>query len=102
MASLAAHPQLSRISLREFLGGLQVSVPGSKLAKGKTAFQLTSLGALILGRRRQRPAMHVAARVLRHAGGQLDPPPRLHQPVGRRDPDLHDRLGLRVGLKHIR
>jgi CDP-diacylglycerol--glycerol-3-phosphate 3-phosphatidyltransferase/cardiolipin synthase len=35
--------------LREFLGGLQVSVPVSKLAKWKTAFQLVSLGALILG-----------------------------------------------------
>ena len=35
--------------LREFLGGLQVSVPVSKLAKWKTTFQLTSLGALILG-----------------------------------------------------
>lgn len=36
--------------LREFLGGLQVSVPVSRLAKWKTAFQLISLGALILGR----------------------------------------------------
>lgn len=36
--------------LREFLGGLQVSVPVSKLAKWKTALQLVSLGALILGR----------------------------------------------------
>jgi CDP-diacylglycerol--glycerol-3-phosphate 3-phosphatidyltransferase/cardiolipin synthase len=35
--------------LREFLGGLQVSVPVSKLAKWKTTFQLVSLGALILG-----------------------------------------------------
>jgi len=35
--------------LREFLGGLQVSVPVSKLAKWKTAFQLVALGALILG-----------------------------------------------------
>jgi len=35
--------------LREFLGGLQVSMPVSKLAKWKTTFQLTSLGALILG-----------------------------------------------------
>jgi CDP-diacylglycerol--glycerol-3-phosphate 3-phosphatidyltransferase/cardiolipin synthase len=34
--------------LREFLAGLQVSVPVSKLAKWKTAFQLISLGALIL------------------------------------------------------
>jgi CDP-diacylglycerol--glycerol-3-phosphate 3-phosphatidyltransferase/cardiolipin synthase len=35
--------------LREFLGGLQVSMPVSSLAKWKTTFQLVSLGALILG-----------------------------------------------------
>jgi cardiolipin synthase (CMP-forming) len=35
--------------LREFLGGLQVSVPVSKLAKWKTTFQFIALGALILG-----------------------------------------------------
>jgi len=35
--------------LREFLGGLQVSVPVSRLAKWKTTFQFVSLGALILG-----------------------------------------------------
>jgi cardiolipin synthase len=35
--------------LREFLGGLQVSMPVSRLAKWKTTFQLVSLGALILG-----------------------------------------------------
>ena len=35
--------------LREFLGGLQVSMPVSKLAKWKTTFQFVSLGALILG-----------------------------------------------------
>ena len=35
--------------LREFLAGLQVSVPVSRLAKWKTTFQLVSLGALILG-----------------------------------------------------
>jgi cardiolipin synthase (CMP-forming) len=34
--------------LREFLGGLQVSMPVSKLAKWKTALQLVSLGAVIL------------------------------------------------------
>ena len=34
--------------LREFLGGIQVSVPVSRLAKWKTALQLTALGALIL------------------------------------------------------
>ena len=36
--------------LREFLGGLRVSIPVSRLAKWKTAFQMISLGALILGR----------------------------------------------------
>ncbi|MEW9856891.1 CDP-diacylglycerol--glycerol-3-phosphate 3-phosphatidyltransferase [Novosphingobium sp. M1R2S20] len=36
--------------LREFLGGLQVSMPVSRLAKWKTTSQLISLGALILGR----------------------------------------------------
>ncbi len=35
--------------LREFLGGIQVSIPVSQLAKWKTTFQLVSLGALILG-----------------------------------------------------
>jgi cardiolipin synthase len=35
--------------LREFLGGLQVSVPVSRLAKWKTTFQMLALGALILG-----------------------------------------------------
>ena len=34
--------------LREFLGGIQVSVPVSRLAKWKTTFQLIALGALIL------------------------------------------------------
>ena len=35
--------------LREYLAGLQVSVPVSALAKWKTTFQLVALGALILG-----------------------------------------------------
>ena len=35
--------------LREFLGGLQISVPVSRLAKWKTTFQLLALGSLILG-----------------------------------------------------
>ncbi len=35
--------------LREFLAPLDVSMPVSKLAKWKTAFQLIALGALILG-----------------------------------------------------
>jgi CDP-diacylglycerol--glycerol-3-phosphate 3-phosphatidyltransferase/cardiolipin synthase len=36
--------------LREFLGGLQVSVPVSRLAKWKTTFQMICLGSLILGK----------------------------------------------------
>jgi cardiolipin synthase (CMP-forming) len=35
--------------LREYLAGLQISVPVSALAKWKTTFQLVALGALILG-----------------------------------------------------
>ncbi len=35
--------------LREFLGGIQVSVPVSRLAKWKTTFQMVCLGSLILG-----------------------------------------------------
>jgi len=35
--------------LREFLAGLQVSVPVTALAKWKTTLQLVALGALILG-----------------------------------------------------
>lgn len=35
--------------LREFLAGIQVSVPVSRLAKWKTTLQLVALGALILG-----------------------------------------------------
>lgn len=34
--------------LREFLAGISVSVPVSRLAKWKTAFQMIALGALIL------------------------------------------------------
>lgn len=34
--------------LREFLAGVQVSVPVSRLAKWKTAFQMIALGGLIL------------------------------------------------------
>jgi CDP-diacylglycerol--glycerol-3-phosphate 3-phosphatidyltransferase len=34
--------------LREFLAGVRVSVPVSRLAKWKTAFQMVALGALIL------------------------------------------------------
>ncbi len=34
--------------LREYLAGLQVSLPVSRLAKWKTAFQMIALGALVL------------------------------------------------------
>ncbi|MFA5968286.1 MAG: CDP-diacylglycerol--glycerol-3-phosphate 3-phosphatidyltransferase [Sphingomonas sp.] len=34
--------------LREFLGGIQVSVPVSRLAKWKTTLQMVALGAIIL------------------------------------------------------
>ena len=45
--------------LREFLAGLQVSVPVSQLAKWKTTFQLVALGALILaGALPQWPFVH--------------------------------------------
>jgi cardiolipin synthase (CMP-forming) len=40
--------ELSVSGLREFLAGLQVSVPVSQLAKWKTALQIVALGALIL------------------------------------------------------
>lgn len=46
--------------LREFLGGLSVSMPVSRLAKWKTAFQLVSLGALILGGAVNGPPCHSA------------------------------------------
>ena len=35
--------------LREFLAEVRVSMPVSQLAKWKTTFQLTALGAIILG-----------------------------------------------------
>ena len=44
--------------LREFLGGLQVSLPVSQLAKWKTTLQLVSLGALILGGAVDGPPCH--------------------------------------------
>ena len=35
--------------LREFLSGIKVSVPVTRIAKWKTAFQLIALGALLIG-----------------------------------------------------
>ncbi len=50
--------------LREFLAGLAVSIPVSKLAKYKTALQLIALGALILGGAvPQFPFVHLAGLV---------------------------------------
>ena len=40
--------ELTVSGLREFLAGLQVSVPVTQLAKWKTAFQMIALGSLIL------------------------------------------------------
>lgn len=47
--------------LREFLAGLQVSLPVSRLAKWKTALQMVALGALLLGQASQHflPALPV-------------------------------------------
>lgn len=50
--------------LREFLGGIQVSVPVSQLAKWKTTLQLIALGGLILsGALPGWPWLHFAALV---------------------------------------
>ncbi len=43
--------------LREFLAGLQVSLPVSQLAKRKTAFQMIALGALILAGTSEQPLL---------------------------------------------
>ena len=50
--------------LREFLGGLRVSVPVSRLAKWKTTFQMVALGALILGRALPRWNVEVLGEVI--------------------------------------
>ena len=49
--------------LREFLGGLQVSMPVSRLAKWKTTFQFVSLGALILGEAMPRWTLEIGGMV---------------------------------------
>ena len=67
--------------LREFLGGLQVSVPVSQLAKWKTTLQLVALGALILAG--ALPALAVDAQV-----------GRARLSVGRGGADAGHRLGL--------
>ena len=50
--------------LREFLGGLRVSIPVSRLAKWKTTFQMVALGALILGRALPRWNVEVLGEVI--------------------------------------
>ena len=60
--------------LREFLGGLQVSMPVSKLAKWKTTFPTDEPGRADPGRRSQWSAVPFDAGILRHAGNQLDSP----------------------------
>ena len=58
--------------LREFLAGLQVSIPVSQLAKWKTTFQLVSLGALILaGALPQWPFVHDAGLISLWAAAAL-------------------------------
>lgn len=48
--------------LREFLAGLQISVPVSRLAKWKTALQMIALGGLILdGVLREWQVVHIAS-----------------------------------------
>lgn len=48
--------------LREFLAGLQISVPVSRLAKWKTALQMVALGGLILdGALKEWEILHVAS-----------------------------------------
>ncbi|MCD2322580.1 CDP-diacylglycerol--glycerol-3-phosphate 3-phosphatidyltransferase [Sphingomonas sp. IC-56] len=46
-AAIILAREIAVSGLREFLGGIQVSVPVSRLAKWKTALQLGALGALI-------------------------------------------------------
>ncbi len=58
--------------LREFLAGLQVSIPVSQLAKWKTTFQLVSLGALILaGAIPQWPWVHLVGLISLWAAAAL-------------------------------
>jgi cardiolipin synthase len=58
--------------LREFLAQLSVSVPVSKLAKWKTAFQMIALGALILaGALPQSPWIHLVGLVCLWAAAVL-------------------------------
>jgi cardiolipin synthase (CMP-forming) len=58
--------------LREYLAGLQVSIPVSALAKWKTALQLVALGALILaGALPQAPWVHMSGLICLWAAAAL-------------------------------
>lgn len=80
--------------LREFLGGIQVSVPVSRLAKWKTTFQLVALGALILGGGGAWAAVPIGGRGLRLDRRKLGAPGGPHQPVDGGGAHLHHRVGL--------
>lgn len=88
--------------LREFLGGLQISVPVSKLAKWKTTFQLVSLGALILGGAVHGPP---CASLAEHCGAAADQWIRLVGLVSLWAAAVLTVITgwdyLRVGLKHM-
>jgi cardiolipin synthase len=74
--------------LREYLAGVQVSVPVSALAKWKTTLQLVALGALILGGALPNlPWVHVAGLVCLWAAAALTL--------------ITGYDYLRVGLKHM-
>ena len=74
--------------LREYLAGLQVSVPVSALAKWKTTLQLVALGALILaGALPHQPWVHVVGLVCLWAAAALTL--------------ITGYDYLRVGLKHM-
>jgi cardiolipin synthase len=60
--------------LREFLGGLQVSLPVSRLAKWKTTLQLAALGALILGGALPRMAVDADRQADRPVGARRGSP----------------------------
>lgn len=56
--------------LREFLAGLQVSVPVTQLAKWKTTLQLVALGALIMGGAVHGPPPELGSDITRPLSGQ--------------------------------
>ena len=71
--------------LREYLAGIRIGLPVTRLAKWKTGFQMGALGTLLAGDYRRRdPASVVPA-------GHSD---RRGDAMGRRRPHAGDRLGL--------